>query len=324
MEAGRLTIGVDLGGTKVLAAAVDAEGRLHGTFRAATDPERGFEGVVDTVASAIDQGLGEHVRRADGVGIGVAGQVDGARGVVHFAPNLRWHDAPLGPRLEERLGLPVVVTNDVRAAAWGEWHHGAGLGVDDLVVLFVGTGIGGGVVCGGHLLDGCAHAAGELGHLTIVHGGRRCRCRNAGCLEAYAGGWAIAERALEAVRLDGAAGVRLLELAGGESSITAATVAAAADQGDPLATRLFAETTEYLASGIVSIANAFNPCLLVLGGGVLERRANVLERLRALVAERALGVVAATLRIEPAQLGGDAGVIGAAGIAASAFRRSAI
>jgi glucokinase len=323
MEEGRITIGVDLGGTKVLAAAVDTDGRLHGSVRAPTEADRGFESVVGTVTAAIEQGLGEHLHRVDGIGVGVAGQVDGARGIVHFAPNLRWHDAPLGARLEERLGLPVVVTNDVRAAAWGEWHHGAGRGVDDLVVLFVGTGIGGGVVSGGHLLDGCTHAGGELGHMTIVHRGRPCRCRNLGCLEAYAGGWAIAERALEAVRADGAAGAGLIALAGGESAITSATVAAAADEGNALAARIVEETTDYLASGIVSIANAFNPCLLVLGGGVLDKRAAVLDRLRSLVGAHALGVVAASLRIEPAVLGGDAGVIGAAGMAAAAFRRSA-
>jgi glucokinase len=322
MEGGRLTIGVDLGGTKVLAAAVDPDGGVRSTQRAATGAERGFEAVVDAVVAAVRDGLADDLAQSDGVGVGVAGQVD-AQGIVRFAPNLRWRDAPLGPLLEERLGLPVVVTNDVRAAAWGEWHHGAGRGVDDLVVLFVGTGVGGGVVSGGHLLNGCSNAAGELGHMTIVHEGRRCRCRNRGCLEAYAGGWAIAERAREAVRAEPQAGAGILALAGAEDAITGATVTAAANGGDALAQRLIVETTEYLASGIVGIANAFNPCLLVLGGGVLAHRTDEVGRLRAFVRERVLGVTADTLRIEPARLGAEAGVIGAAGMAAAALRRAA-
>jgi glucokinase len=323
MEAGRLTIGIDLGGTKLLAAAVDAEGRVVESVRSATEPERGFDSVMDAVAEAVRDGLGNGAREAIAIGVGVAGQVDGKLGTVRYAPNLRWRDVPLGPALESRLGLPVVLTNDVRAAAYGEWHHGAGQGVDDLVVLFVGTGIGGGVVAGGHLLEGCSNAAGELGHMTILHGGRQCRCRNRGCLEAYAGGWAIAERSREAVAADPVAGAAILRMAGSAEAITGATVTAAALAGDALANWLIAQTTDYLASGVVAIANAFNPAILVLGGGVLENRPDEVNRLRAIVRERALDVVARVMRIEPARLGGDAGVIGAAGMATAVLGRTA-
>ena len=131
MEERRLTIGVDLGGTKLLAATVDAEGGVLESVRSATAPERGFEGVVDALVAAIQDGLGPLGREAIAVGVGVAGQVDGKTGSVRYAPNLGWRDAPLGQALESRLGLPVVVTNDVRAATYGEWHHGAGRSVDD-------------------------------------------------------------------------------------------------------------------------------------------------------------------------------------------------
>jgi glucokinase len=318
----RLTIGVDLGGTKVLAALVDGDGRVVASKRSPTQADRGWEVVTEAVVAAI-RALGPAIDSARAIGVGVAGQVDRVTGVVRFAPNLGWREAPLGPALEQRLGLPVVITNDVRAAAWGEWHHGAAQGADDLVALFVGTGVGGGIVSGGRLLDGCSNAAGELGHLTIAHGGRQCRCGNRGCLEAYAGGWAIAERAREAVAEDRAGGTGLSALARTPEAITAATVTAAADAGDPMAKALLAETIEYLASGAVAIANAFNPCVLVLGGGVIEDRPEEIERIRVRVAERALSVVSAALRIVPAQLGGQAGVIGAASMAAAALGRMA-
>ncbi|MGH7504462.1 MAG: ROK family protein, partial [Longimicrobiales bacterium] len=301
---------------------VDGDGHVTASARAATDAERGFEAIVLEVEATI-RSLGPAVEHARAVGVGVAGQVDRKTGVVRYAPNLRWHEAPLGPTIEQRLGLPVVVSNDVRAAAWGEWHHGAARGVDDLVVVFVGTGVGGGVISGGRLLDGCTNAAGELGHMTIAHGGRRCRCGNHGCLEAYAGGWAIAERAREAVASDPDGGARIAALARPPDGITAATVTEAADEGDAFALKLISETTDYLASGIVAIANAFNPCMFVLGGGVLDHRPEELERLRTQVAERALGVVSDSLRIVPAALAGQAGVIGAASMAAAALGRIA-
>src|SRR5690606_17031644 len=300
----------------------DSDGRVLDSVRSATAPERGFDGVVEAVVGAV-RALGPRVADALAIGVGVAGQVDSKTGTVRYAPNLQWRDAPLGPALESILGLPVVVTNDVRAAAWGEWHHGAGQGVDDLVVLFVGTGIGGGVVAGGRLLEGCSNAAGELGHMTIVHGGRQCRCRNRGCLEAYAGGWAIAERSREAVEADPEGGARILEIAGSIAAITGAAVTRAAIEGDAFANALIAETTDYLASGIVARANAFNPAILGLGGGGLEGRPDEVNRLRALVRDRALDVVASVLRIEPARLGGDAGVIGAAGLATAILGRTA-
>ena len=196
-----LTVGVDLGGTKLRAALVDATGRVLVSEQRATLVAAGFDGVAGEIGAAVRACIG----RAEGapvlgVGVGVAGQVVAETGVVSYAPNLFWRDAPLRARLEHELGLPVAVLNDVRAATWGEWRHGAGQGVEDLVVVFVGTGIGGGVVSGGRLLTGCTNMAGELGHLTIVAGGRPCRCGNLGCLEAYAGGWAIALRAREETR----------------------------------------------------------------------------------------------------------------------------
>ncbi|MBE0617241.1 MAG: ROK family protein, partial [Proteobacteria bacterium] len=173
-----LAVGVDLGGTKVAVGLVDADGGLVRRTRRTTDVQAGPEAITAQIAAAVKE-----LRAVAGpdpicVGVGVAGQVEPDSGRVRFAPNLKWQDVPLGRLLREALGLPVAVTNDVRAATWGEWLHGAGQGCDHLVCVFVGTGIGGGVVTHGRVLEGYAKAAGELGHMTVALGGPECTCGN--------------------------------------------------------------------------------------------------------------------------------------------------
>ncbi len=318
-----LTLGVDVGGTKIETVLVDAAGRILAFHRYPTQPEKGPDGVIANIVTSVEVCLGEAGQKAQGLGIGIAGQVDRASGMLRFAPNLvGWHNVPLQAKLEETLGLPVVVDNDVRAATWGEWQHGAGQGVDDLVCLFVGTGIGGGIVSSGQLLEGCHNTAGELGHITIVASGRRCRCPNRGCLEAYAGGWAIAERAQEAVRADLKSGQTLVTLAGSIQQISAATVTQAYTNGDPLANHLVEETAQYLAAGVVGIVNAFNPCLLVLGGGVIEGLPGYVSMIEPLVRANALKAAVEHLRIVTAALGTKAGAIGAATLARNKIGKS--
>jgi len=208
-----LTLGVDLGGTKVNVALVDASGRLLSAHKSPIHPDKEPNRVIADILTGVDVCLSKTGQEAKALGIGVAAQVD-LKGVVRGSPNLGWQNVPLKKKLEKQLGLPVVVTNDVRAATWGEWRYGSGKGIDDLAVLLVGTGIGGGVISGGKVLSGCSNSGGELGHITIVYDGRKCRCPNKGCLEAYAGGWAIAERAQEAIRTLSHEGRRLLSLAG--------------------------------------------------------------------------------------------------------------
>jgi len=308
-------IGVDLGGTKVLTGIVDAEGVVRASQRqrsAVGDFDAAVEEIVETVSQC--RAVAPDTAPL-ALGIGVAGQVERETGVVRFAPNLGWRDVPLGARLAERLGVPVFVTNDVRAATWGEWMHGAGAGTRDLVVLFIGTGIGGGVVADGRLLEGATNAAGELGHQTLVAGGRKCRCGNPGCFEAYVGGWAIAERAREAVGADPEGGRVLVEVAGSADEVTAATVMEAAGRDDALAVRLVDETVEYLGSALVGIVNAFNPQRLVLGGGVVDHNPWFVERVRPIVRQRALSAATRRLEIVRAKLAGSAGIVGAAAVA---------
>jgi glucokinase len=311
---GHLTLGVDLGGTKVNVSLVDASGHLlysfHSLIHASKEPNR----VIADINAGVDVCLSKTGLKAEALGIGVAAQVDLA-GVVNSSPNLGWRNFPLKKELEKQIGLPVLVTNDVRAATWGEWRYGAGKGVDDLAVLFVGTGIGGGVISGGEVLSGCTNSGGELGHITIVFEGRKCRCPNRGCLEAYAGGWAIAERAQEAIRAAPEEGRYLVSLAGGVDHVTGATVGRAFHEGDLFARTLVDETGRFLAAGAVSIVNVFSPCVLVLGGGVVEGIPELIQIVADIVPTMALEAAVKKLRIVKAALGANAGTIGAATLA---------
>jgi len=309
------TLGIDLGGTKVESALVAPDGTVLNSHRHPTHADQGPGGVIDDVVACVDRCLDSASIRAAAAGIGVAGQVDPETGIVRTAPNLEWTDVPLRSRLEAALDLPVVAANDVRAITWGVWTHGAGRGVDDLVVLFVGTGIGGGVVSDGRVLEGHQGMAGELGHMPIVMGGRDCHCPNAGCWEAYAGGWAIAERMRDAVRRNPVEGSAVVDRAGSIAAITGRTVHAACEDGNPLAEQVVQRTAEALGAGLTGIANALNPERIVLGGGVIEGRPAYIEDARRIVDERALTPAAASLDIVRPELGEQAGPVGAATMA---------
>ncbi len=309
------TIGVDLGGTKLKTALVDSKGRIIAVHTYPTQSEKGYESVINDMLVCIETCLNQaDGAKAHALGIGVAGQVD-LNGVVQYAPNLNWYNIDLKTHLEQQLGLPTIVANDVRAATWGEWCFGAGQNVPDLIVLFVGTGIGGGVVTEGRLLKGCNNTGGELGHTTIIVNGRRCHCPNKGCLEAYAGGWAIAERAREAVQMNHKKGEGITRQAGRIKDITAAHVSLAYRANDPLAHQLVNETCMYLSAGIVGMVNAFNPCLFILGGGVIEGLPIIISKVKKLTRGRALNASVENLRFVKAELGSDAGAIGAAALA---------
>lgn len=310
-----ITLGVDLGGTKVGVAVIDGAGNIIFSSRHSTNPQKGPGGVIADIITYVKDCLGKTSEDILALGIGVAGQVEPSAGNVRFAPNLGWQNVPLKDELEKGIGLPVIVINDVRAATYGEWLYGAGKGVDDLVGVFVGTGIGGGVISGGRMLEGCSNTTGELGHITIVTDGRRCNCGNMGCLEAYAGGWAITERAKEAVKGNASSGLYLAKLAGGVENITAAVLNKAYQDKDPLACQLVEETGRYMAAGIVSIVNAFNPCLVILGGGVIENLTIFISMAEQGVKRYALKAASTHLKIVRAGLGEKAAVIGAAAIA---------
>jgi glucokinase len=311
----RWAIGIDLGGTKTIVGQVDGQGKVRRKLQLSTNAPKGPASVKQAITGAVQSLLRDADSLPAGIGIGVAGQVDARKGAVSFAPNLGWRDEPLGEDLARTTGLPVRVENDVRAATRGEWLYGAGRGFDDLVCLFVGTGIGGGVVSGGRVLTGCSNTAGELGHITLDLDGPSCRCGNRGCLEALAGGWAIAQQAREWATSDPEAGGFILSMVGGQpEKITAKIAADAAKAGDPLALSLFERVAMALAAGAAALINAFNPCRMIFGGGVIEGCPWLFKKVSQGLEERALPAALAPLRVVRSRLRQNAAVVGSAAL----------
>jgi glucokinase len=309
-----LTIGVDVGGTKIAAGVVDDTGAVLTTDKVGT-PAADPTAVQQAIAALITTLAAQHPVEA--VGIGAAGFVDAARDTVLFAPNLAWRNVALRAAVADACGLPVVVENDANAAAWGEYRFGAGAGVDDLLCVTVGTGIGGGIVTGGRLYRGTFGVAAEVGHMRVIPDGRRCVCGNRGCWEQYASGRALVAEAQEVLRSGSLRAARLAELAGGDPvALTGPMVTAAAMEGDELSLDLLEELGSWLGQGVASLVAVLDPGLVVVGGGVSEAGDLLAEParqalLRHLTARRHRPVV--ELRL--AALGNTAGLIGAADLA---------
>jgi glucokinase len=309
-----LTIGVDIGGTKIAVGVVDEDGALVARARRET-PATHPELIEDQVAEAVAELRAEHV--VDAVGVAAAGFIDSARGVVMFAPNLAWRDEPVKDELERRVGLPVRLENDANAATWGEFRFGAARDVDDVVMLTVGTGLGGGIVADGLLLRGARGIAGELGHVRVVPGGRRCGCGNLGCWEQYASGSALTREARELVASGSPHAERLSELCGGRAEdLRGSMVTQAAREGDPAATELLADLGRWLGEGMASMAAVVDPAVFVVGGGVVEAGDLLVEPARAALARNLSGRGhRPSIGVEAATLGNAAGMIGAADLA---------
>ncbi|MGD0488491.1 MAG: ROK family protein [Syntrophorhabdales bacterium] len=317
---GYWAVGVDLGATKLEVARVEWGGKVVDSIRTPAKVEGGPAAVERDIVEAARLLMERAGTAPLGIGVGVAGQIERQTGRVLFAPNLNWREVPLRADLEEALEMPAVVTNDVRAITWGEWLYGAGKGYDDVICLYVGTGIGGGVVSAGRVLSGRANSAGELGHIVIDMNGPPCTCGNRGCLEALASGWAIARQAQEMISLDPRAGSMLLAAAGGAAeAVSAKAVAQCAHRGDVLSLVLLDSVGRALTAGCVSLVNAFNPGRLVLGGGVIDGLPEMIDRVRRGVMQDALASASASCEIVPGMLGPGAGVVGAASLAMRAF-----
>jgi glucokinase len=312
-----LTVGIDVGGTKIAGGVVDPEGTVLETARRespATDTDAIEEAIEDLVAE-----LGSR-HAITAVGVGAAGFVDSKRATVLFAPNLAWRDEPLKHDLEARIGLPVVIENDANAAAWGEFTYGAGAEVDDLLLVTVGTGVGGGVVLNGSLHRGAFGVAAEIGHIRVVPGGRLCGCGNHGCWEQYASGTALVREAREQAGRGSLIARALLDRAGGEiTGIDGPLITSAAADGDPFAREQIDELGRWLGEGIATLAAVLDPAMVVLGGGVSEAGELLLEPVRAAFRANLTGrSYRPELEIRQAQLGNRAGMIGAADLARQA------
>jgi glucokinase len=309
-----LTIGVDIGGTKVAAGVVDEGGRIVATALRPTPSDDPMQ-TEEVIADVVRELRASH--DVDAVGLGAAGLVDAQRANVIFAPNLAWRNEPLRAAIEERCGLPVVVENDANAAAWAEARFGAGRGQEYLVVLTVGTGLGGGIVLDGQLYRGRLGIAAEIGHLTVEPGGRRCGCGSRGCWERYASGQALVREAQELASISPAIAERLLALAGGEPlAITGLEVTQAALDGDQAALEAFQVLGMWLGVGMASLAAVLDPGMFILGGGVSEAGELLREPAQRTLEER---LTARAYRAAPdvrlALLGSEAGIVGAADLA---------
>lgn len=317
----RWIVGVDLGGTNIVVGAVPMEGgEVRGLHSQPTQAQRGAKFVVDRMVEMVETTIANVLREEGGtreqfagVGIGSPGPLDRASGVVINTPNLGWRNFPLRDLISNALHLPATLDNDANCATYGEWWLGAGRGVDTLVGLTLGTGIGGGIVLNGEIYHGVSDAAGEIGHMTIDSTGRKCNCGNYGCLEAYASGPAIALRAVEGIE----AGVDTILgdlVAGKLESITAATVYDAVVKGDAYATEVMRDTARFLGTGIANIINILNPGMVVISGGVTRAGEHLFEPLRAEVRRRAFKSAEENCRIVAAEMPDRAGLVGAAAV----------
>jgi glucokinase len=311
-----VAIGIDVGGTKVAGLAVGCDaGEVLGR-----EIERSPAADADAVVEAIVR-VGLDLRAASpeaaAVGIGAAAMVD-FDGVVRAAPNVAWRDLPLAERVRAAVGLPVVVDNDGNVAAWGEFRFGAGRGASNLLMVTVGTGIGGGIVAGGRLFRGAHGFAAEIGHVIVEPNGPLCGCGNRGCWEQVASGRAIGRMGREAA-LEHPESL-ILELAGGDvTQVHGPVVTEAATRGDPMAREILSEVGRRLGEGIAGLVNVLDPELVVVGGGAVTAGDLLLEPARRAFSE---SVEAPEHRppvpLVAAALGNDAGAIGAADLAAAA------
>ena len=307
----KLYVGIDLGGTNIKGGVVDRSGKVLRFDSIETEGERGRDHVLDRIALLVGKvrdAAGLAPDSLAGVGIGSPGPLNIKQGLIYSAPNLPgWENLPLAAEVQRRCGYPVVIENDANAASLAEAIAGAGKGTNCMIMLTLGTGIGGGIVLGGRVWHGADDIAAELGHVSICHDGVRCNCGVQGCVEAYASAPATVRRAREAL-----AGGAKSTLSKKADKLTCEDVFKAAALGDEVAQRVVADTITYLAVAIGSLINIFNPDMIVLFGGMTNARDQLFVPLRREVAKRCFPIGAQRCQIVHSELGEHAGVIGAA------------
>ena len=312
------TIGLDIGGTKISGGVIDGKGVILSQGRRDT-PALDPAAIIAEAASLTRELSSQH--QIDAVGVACAAFIDRSGSTVYFSPNLAWRDEPLKARLESALELPVTIENDANAAAWGEFRFGAAADAGNMVMVTVGTGIGGGVVVDGVLMRGAFGVAAELGHMRVVPGGIRCGCGNRGCWEMYASGTALVREAQELVVSGSPLAARLGELCAGDpATLRGPDVTRAAAEGDPAAIELLGDLGVWIGEGLASVAAILDPELIVLGGGVSEAGALLIDPALAAFRRNLTGRGhRPEARFALASLGNDAGMIGAADLAAVAY-----
>ena len=313
----RFVLGIDIGGTNLVVGSVAEDGSaLLALGSEPTHAEAGQSDVLDRLITLAKKTIEQTRREVPGaeiigIGVGAPGPLDTRSGIVLLTPNLGWVNLPLRRIIHERLSLPAALDNDANCAILGEWWMGAARGTKIAIGITIGTGIGGGLIIDGKLFHGASDCAGEIGHTTIDTEGRRCKCGNYGCLEAYASGPNIALRACEEIQAGAVS--RLASYVGGDlRKITAQTVYQAAHDGDDLALEVVNDTAKFLGAAIANLVNVFNPEAVVICGGVTLAGDHLFVPLRREVARRAFKPAVSVCRIVPCELTGTAGVYGAA------------
>ncbi|HHW01446.1 MAG TPA: ROK family protein [Thermoanaerobacterales bacterium] len=309
-------VGSDLGGTNIATALVNERGEVLKKDKRATEAKKGPEHIIRNMIDAIyrvssDIGIGS----ITGIGLGIPGLVDIDKGMSLFAGNLGWENIPVMEEFKREFpSLPIFMDNDVRVATLGEKYFGAGRGVDNLILITLGTGVGSGIIINGKLYRGKTYSAGEIGHTTIFKDGLYCNCGNRGCLEVYASAPGIARRARDYIRA-GHFTVMAGMVGNDISKITAEVVSKACDMGDRLAMTVMEETAEILGIGIANYIDIINPEMVIIGGGVSLAGDKLFEPLRKTVRRRTMRNAGEKVRIVPAELKDESGMVGAAALA---------
>lgn len=310
----KYSVGIDLGGTKILIALIEKEsGKVVHFVKKKTKKEKGAANIVRKMISGINELLEEtNVNTEDiaSIGIAAAGQIDRENGIILGAPNLDCYDLNLKEILESEYNLPIYLANDVEAATLGEMKFGAGKGVDDLVCVFVGTGVGSCIVKNSEIIRGATGTAGEIGHIIVDLNGRQCGCGAHGCLEAYASRSAI-EKRIEGALKKGRHSVILDYLEEGKS-ITSSMIRKSIEREDELVTHCLDEASAYLSGGLASIINFINPKLIILGGGLIEAVDYFYKKTIKDAKLKCLPVPATKIEFKKTALGDFSGVVGAA------------
>ncbi len=310
----KFSIGIDLGGTKILIALVDkTTGEIVHHVKKKTKKDKGPKNIIRKMIEGIEELLQESdipLQEIESIGVGAAGQVDRENGILIGAPNLDCYDLNIREHLTSHFNLPVYLGNDVEIAAMGEMMFGAAKGCDDFVCIFVGTGVGSSIVKNGKIIHGATGTAGEIGHMIVDLNGRQCACGAHGCLEAYASRSAI-EKRIEGALRKGRHSVILDYLESGKS-ISSSMIQKSIERDDELVIQCVTEASEYLSGGIASIINFINPKLIILGGGLIEAVDYFYQKTIKKARAKCLPVPATKIEFKKAELGDYSGVIGAA------------
>ena len=313
-----IAIGVDLGGTNIVTAIVNYQGKIVNHLKVPTLAERGKEATIKRIIETIHENIIQSTIALDniiGIGIGAPGPLNVKKGIINFAPNLPgWEGVPLKKILEDEFNMKVVLENDANAAAWGERCFGAGQGVNNLVCFTLGTGIGGGIIIEGNIYHGSNYGAAELGHMTVNKDGPRCNCGNYGCLEAYSSATGIKNRIKSRIQKGVKSHFLTFDNDHLIESMSLKSIFETARMGDDLTQSVIKDAIAYLGIAIANIANILNPEMIILIGGITNEGDNLLNPLKKEVAGRTLNSNYKFLKIVIGKLGDLAGALGAAAL----------